>query len=79
MVQLRFLKDSVGNALISEVSRKFNVNMSIVLANVDLLQGNPLGGVIAVIEGEEENIISALEYFKNNLVNVEVLYNGAVV
>lgn len=79
LVQLRFLKDSVGNALISEVSRKFNVNMSIVLANVDLLQGNPLGGVIAVIEGEEENIISALEYFKNNLVNVEVLYNGAVV
>lgn len=78
LVKLQFLKNSVGDALISDVSRRFNVNLSIVLANVELLQDSPLGGVIAIIKGQEEDIHKALAYIENNQVKVEVLENGRV-
>ncbi len=76
LIKLQFLKNSVGDALISLVSREFNVNISIVLANVEMLQNSPLGSVVAIIKGEEEKVLACLQYFKNNNVNVEVIENG---
>ncbi len=78
LVKLQFLKDSVGDALISDVSRKFNINLSIVLANVELLQDSPLGGVIAIMKGEDMDIDQALSYIEKNNVKVEVIENGRV-
>ena len=40
LIRLTFTKDSVGEALISQASRKFNVDISIVLANVDVVLGS---------------------------------------
>ena len=70
LVRLQFEKDVVGDALISEVSRKYNVNLSIVLANVDLIQGVPLGGIVAVIQGDTSNVDNALTYFRSKNVQI---------
>ena len=70
LVRLQFEKDVVGDALISEVSRKYNVNLSIVLANVDLIQGVPLGGIVAVIQGDASNVDRALAYFRDKNVKI---------
>lgn len=70
LIKLQFGKDSVGDALISDVSRRFNVNINIVLANVEILQGSSLGSMIALIKGEDDNINKALDYIKKNHVNV---------
>lgn len=69
--KLTFEKDCVGDAIISEVSRKFNVNLSIVLANVDLIQGEPLGSMIIIISGEEENIKKAHAFLDECKVKIE--------
>lgn len=78
LVKLIYQKSSVGDALISSVSRLFNVDVSIVLANVEILQNAPLGGMIALFKGEAKNIESALEFFQKNEVKVEVLDHGRV-
>lgn len=70
LIKLQFGKDSVGDALISDVSRRFNVNINIVLANVEILQGASLGSMIALIKGNEDDINKALDYIKENHVNV---------
>lgn len=70
LIKLQFGKDSVGDALISDVSRRFNVNINIVLANVEILQGVSLGSMIALIKGNEDDINKALDYIKENHVNV---------
>ena len=70
LIKLQFGKDSVGDALISDVSRRFNVNINIVLANVEILQGASLGSMIALIKGNEDDINRALDYIKENHVNV---------
>lgn len=73
LLKLTYHKDSVGDAIISEVSRLFNVNISITLANVDYIEGFPLGHIIVAISGSKENINNAISYFKDHKVDVEVI------
>ena len=73
LVKLRFHRDSVGDSLISDVSRRFEVNVNIVLANVEEIQGQAVGALIAVIEGEEARIDSAIAYLKSHHVSTEVI------
>ncbi len=71
LVKLQFEKKTVGNALISDISRRFNVDVNIVLANVEILQSSPLGSVIVSLEGKKEDINNAIDYLKENHVDVK--------
>ena len=64
LIKLQFRKEAVGDSLISTVSRKFNVDLNIVLANVDMIQKNPLGEIIVEIKGQDENVRQSLAYVK---------------
>ena len=73
LIRLTFTKDSVGEALISQASRKFNVDISIVLANVDVVGDAALGGIVADISGTAESINSTLAFFEASGVKTEVI------
>ena len=77
LVKLLFGKEAVGDALISDVSRKFSVDISIVLASVEVLQDAQLGAMIALIKGTKENIDDAIKYIiSNNVVVSDVEIPG---
>ena len=76
LVNLTFTRECVAEALISQASRKFAVNLSIVLANVDLLQDSTLGFTVVMAQGEPENISAALAYLREAGVRVEVIDDG---
>ena len=76
LVKLLFSRDSVGDSVISEISREYQVSINIVLASVEVLEGAPLGGMIAVVKGSEEHIVQALQWMKAHHVEVEVLRRG---
>ena len=76
LVKCTYDKDHVGEALISEVSRRFSVNVNILLADVEILQGCPLGGMVEVISGRSEDIDAAIEYLRSFKVQVEVIADG---
>ncbi len=78
LVKLLFERDCVGDAVISSVSRQCGINLNIVLANVEILEDSPVGGMIAVISGKEENIAAAFKYFAENHITAEVLDRGTV-
>lgn len=76
LVRLTFNRDSVGEALISEVSRKFKISLNIVLANVEILQDAPLGALIVLAKGDPADVQRALDYITSCNVKVEVLRDG---
>ncbi|MBR3343406.1 MAG: methionine ABC transporter ATP-binding protein, partial [Solobacterium sp.] len=76
LVRLTFNRDSVGEALISEVSRNFKISMNIVLANVEILQDAPLGALIVLVKGDPEDVQKALDHIVSCNVRVEVLHDG---
>ena len=78
LVRLTFHKDCVGESIISTVCRDFGVDINIVLANVEVIEDNPLGGMIALLGGEEKQVAAALNYLNENHVYTEVIADGSI-
>ena len=76
LIRLTYNKDCVGDALISEVSRRFGVNMNILLGSLELLQGSPLGGLIVLVEGSMDARREAIAFLCEHNVIVEVIEHG---
>lgn len=73
LVKLLFGTDSVGDSVISLLSKKFDVDVNIVLASVEVLHGKPLGGMVVILNGDPKNIERALDFLRESKVEVEVL------
>ena len=76
IIKCVFADESVGEPLVSDVSRRFKVNMNIYLGNIEILQGKPLGGLVLRVEGEPGNRQAAIEYLRRHNVRVEVIEHG---
>ena len=68
-VHLFYEKQGTGKPLISEISRKFNVNTNIIFGYVEVLHHIPLGDLIMILGGEQ--VDEALHYMKEHDVDVE--------
>lgn len=77
VVKLTYTERSVSEPLISAVTQKFGIILNIVFADVDIVQGAPIGGTVAVINGDREKITEAVKYLIEKNVAVEVIKNGA--
>ena len=78
LVRLTIHKDCVGEHVISTVSREFGVDINIVLANVEVIEDNPLGGMVALLGGGEKQVAAALHYLNENHVYTEVIADGSI-
>ncbi|MDE6031249.1 MAG: methionine ABC transporter ATP-binding protein, partial [Oscillospiraceae bacterium] len=77
VVKLTYTERSVSEPLISAVTQKFGVLLNIVFADVDIVQGAPIGGTVAVISGEHGQVTEAVKYLIEKNVAVEVIKRGA--
>lgn len=73
LVQLIFDKNSVGDARISQLSRRFDVSANIVLANIEVLQAGTLGNLVCELKGSPEGIALAKNFLSENHVETEVI------
>ena len=79
LVKLTFTRESVGNATISKISRDYNVDVNIMLANVDVVNTDALGGIIATVEGKSSDVQQAIAYLHSCSVRVEVIHDDKCV
>jgi D-methionine transport system ATP-binding protein len=73
IVRLSYLEQNTSEPLISTVARKFDIDLNIIFANIEIIDGAPLGGTVAIISGEAANIDAAIAYLKDKNVGVEVI------
>ena len=78
IIRLSYIERNVAEAVISQISRRYNVDVNILFANVEILQGSQLGGTVAIISGDRADVTKAIEYFIEKNVEVEVLKDGRV-
>lgn len=76
IVKFKYLVRSSSEALISTISRQFNINANIIFGNIELLDSEPLGGLVSILSGKAKDIEDALEYLKNKNVGVEVILDA---
>lgn len=73
-----YIKRDVSEALVSHISRKFELNVNIIFGNIELIGENPIGGLVSIVQGEASQIDAAIEYLKEKNVGVEVIFDGRV-
>ena len=76
LVRLRYLERSSSQALISHISRTYEIDVNILLGDIELIEGNPLGGLVAVISGGHDRITAAMGDLSGRNVLVEVIARG---
>ena len=73
IVRLSYREQRVSEPLISGISPRYGVNLNIISADVQIVNGAPVGGIVAIVSGPERDVANALGYFKDNNVGTEVL------
>lgn len=76
ILRSNYLEKNVSEALVSQISRKFNLDVNIIFGNVELIGENPIGGLVSIVQGEKKDIEDALTYLKEKNVGVEVILDG---
>ncbi|MDQ0091394.1 D-methionine transport system ATP-binding protein [Paenibacillus anaericanus] len=73
ILKLTYTKTTVSEALISEVSRRFYVDFNIIASDIEIVNDMLLGGLVAVLSGEQASINQTLIYLHQKNVAVEVI------
>lgn len=73
LVKLSYQSGNTKEALISTISREYNVDCSIIFGNVEIVHDVPFGTLICVLTGKKENMQKALQLCEDNQVQVEVM------
>ncbi len=73
ILKLKFLRRSASQALVSQISRQFDVDMNIIFGDIEVIGDAPLGGLIVIAGGEADKLLAAKAYLQDNGVDVEVI------
>lgn len=73
LVRLEFTGETVDAPIISQLARKFNIDISILTSTMDYVGGVKFGLMLAELFGSNENIDAALLFLTEHKVKTEVL------
>lgn len=73
MVLLSYNTVNTNRALISKLSRKYDIDANIIFGNIEVLHNQPLGRLVVILSGTEEHINQAICELENAEVKVEVI------
>lgn len=74
IIKLSYVGKTVGQPVISQMIRKFDIDANIVSGSIDKLVTQSVGHLILELSGDKQE--EALEWIKKEDVKIEVIYNG---
>ena len=78
ILKLKYLKKIASEALISQIARKFDIDVNIMFGDIEIIAGSPLGGMVVIVSGEAGKIDEAIQFLHDKNVGVEVVADARV-
>lgn len=78
LVRLQYDTENTADAMISKISRDFEVDCSIIFGSVEIVQDCPIGSLTTIFTGTDDHIRKAIDCLKNDGVEVEVIRRGHI-
>lgn len=76
LIRLQYAERSPNAPMVSQVSRRFDIDLNILFGNVEIIGGSPLGALVVIASGEANKVQEALVFMREQNVRVEVLKHG---
>lgn len=73
LARLSYVQRDVSEPLITTTARKFDLDLNIELADVEIVGGAPIGGTVVIFHGDSQKIDEAIRYLRDKNVGVEVI------
>ncbi|MDR3230571.1 MAG: methionine ABC transporter ATP-binding protein [Synergistaceae bacterium] len=73
IVHLLFRGEKANNAYIAYLVKKFDVEISIIYGNIEIIQSSPIGSLFIVATGDRAQVEAALDYLRSEDVRVNIL------
>ena len=73
IVSLKYDASNATQALISEISRTYDVDCNIIFGNIEVVKDTPIGTLIVVLKGDPEKRKEAFDCIKRHGVETEVI------
>ncbi|SES09911.1 methionine ABC transporter ATP-binding protein [Psychrobacillus sp. OK032] len=78
ILKIDFVGVSSGQPIISQVAKKFKVDVNILFGNITELQSIPFGNLIVELVGDSSEVQKAIDFIQSDTVNVkEVIGHGS--
>ncbi len=78
LIKIQYQDKHVSEALISAISKKFGIDANIISGDIEIIDEYPLGGLVAILDGEQEQLTEAITFLESKQIKVEVLKDGRV-
>ena len=78
LVRLVFEKECVGEHVLTSAAKETGIDLNLLLADAEYLQGRPLGGIVGILSGAPESVEKGLSYLREHHVRCEVIRDGRV-
>ncbi|AKG74881.1 methionine ABC transporter ATP-binding protein [Salinicoccus halodurans] len=69
--RINFVDHSAGRPFLSQISKKFDLDVNVLFGNITELQGVPFGNLIVRFQGDGSEVTKALSYLEEN----KIVYN----
>ena len=76
IVEFSYRENSSGYALVSSLSKEFDIDVNIIYGNMEFLCKKPLGHMLTVITGSDTDIAEAMQKAEASGTRTEVLYHA---
>ena len=76
ILRFKYLERSACEALVSTISRKFSIDLNIIFGSIEIIGDNPIGGLVVIADGSEDDIRAAVKYLCDINVGVEVILSA---
>jgi D-methionine transport system ATP-binding protein len=76
VIQLTFVGESAEQPLITNLIRKFAIDVNILQGKISQTQGGSYGSLFIHLDGDEQELNRALEFIYNQQIEVEVIANA---
>lgn len=78
ILKFTYLQRNASEALVSHISRHFNLDVNIIFGNIELIGENPIGGLVSIVRGKAKDVEGAIAYLQEKSVGVEVILDARV-
>ena len=73
LTRVQYVGPAAKEAILSQASRKYGINASVLYGNIEILGHTPVGELIVLFSGKLESIEKGIKYFRENGLKVEII------
>lgn len=70
--RVTFVNESAGQPILSKVSKQFDVEVNVLFGQITELQGIPFGHLVVELQGDDKEIVRAINHIQSNVTVQEV-------